>query len=87
MQAQFGQAASWHFFKAVSFQLSYFGEEESGLWAQSIKALLCMTAQLGHLWDKKKKKRNPHSWLGGQRTQPWGKGSLPRGLESLGKGL
>lgn len=43
-QAGFGWSASWHFSGAATFQLSYFGEEESGLWAQSIKALRDSTA-------------------------------------------
>lgn len=43
-QAGFGWSASWHFSGAAIFQLSYFGEEESGLWAQSIKALRDSTA-------------------------------------------
>ena len=57
----FGQGASWYLSRAASFQLSYFVEEENGLRAQSIKALPCLTAQLGHIGDKKKCK--PHSWL------------------------
>ena len=50
----FGQGASWYFSRAASFQLSYFVEEDNGLRAQSIKALPCLTAQLGHIGDKKK---------------------------------
>ena len=78
----FGQGASWYLSRAASFQLSYFVEEEDGLRAQSIKALPCLTAQLGHIGDKKT------MWTtflaGSQRSQPWGKRSLHPGLESLG---